>query len=87
MFARMFSWHDLSPLIRVEQRLNSTTYLSIVADQVHPNMLMAYPKGNGFFQQDNAPCHGTCIVQEWFQEHERIYLAYVAPTITRSQST
>nr|KAF6324824.1 hypothetical protein mMyoMyo1_008290 [Myotis myotis] len=66
----MFSWHDLGPLIRVGQRLNSTTYLSIIADQVHPIMLMAYPNGDGFFQQDNVPCHGAHIVQEWFQEHE-----------------
>nr|KAF6355200.1 hypothetical protein mMyoMyo1_011390 [Myotis myotis] len=66
----MFSWHDLGPFILVEQRLNSPTYLNIVADQVHPIMLMAYPNGNGFFQQDNAPCHGAHKVQEWFQEHE-----------------
>nr|KAF6387327.1 hypothetical protein mMyoMyo1_007836 [Myotis myotis] len=66
----MFSWHDLGPLIRVEQHLKSTTYLSIVAVQVHPIMLMAYPNGDGFFQKDNAPCQGACIVQEWFQEHE-----------------
>nr|KAF6355158.1 hypothetical protein mMyoMyo1_011357 [Myotis myotis] len=66
----MFSWHDLGPLIRVEQRLNSTTYLSIVADQVHPIMLMAYPNGDGVFQQDNVPCHSARIVHEWFQEHE-----------------
>nr|KAF6378858.1 hypothetical protein mMyoMyo1_009748 [Myotis myotis] len=66
----MFSWHDLGPLIHVEQCLNSTTCLSIVADQVHPTMLMAYPNGDGFFQQDNAPCLGARIVQEWFQEHE-----------------
>nr|KAF6387391.1 hypothetical protein mMyoMyo1_007893 [Myotis myotis] len=66
----MLSWHDLGPLIRVEQRLNSTAYLSIIADQVHPIMLMAYPNGDGFFQQDNVPCHGARIVQEWFQEHE-----------------
>nr|KAF6300630.1 hypothetical protein mMyoMyo1_009100 [Myotis myotis] len=50
----MFSWHDLGPLICVEQHLNSTIYLSIIADQVHPIMLMADPNGDGFFQQDNA---------------------------------
>nr|KAF6349142.1 hypothetical protein mMyoMyo1_011698 [Myotis myotis] len=66
----MFSWHDLGPLIHVEQHLNSTTYLSIIADQVHPIMLMAYPNGDGFFQQDNTPCHSAHIVQECFQEHE-----------------
>lgn len=31
-------------------------------------MLMAYPKGDGYFQQDNAPFHGARIVQDWFQE-------------------
>nr|KAF6319737.1 hypothetical protein mMyoMyo1_008476 [Myotis myotis] len=66
----MFSWHELGPLIRVEPRLNSTTFLSIVADQVHPIMLMAYPNGDGFFQQDSAPCQSARIVQECFQEHE-----------------
>nr|KAF6369007.1 hypothetical protein mMyoMyo1_010414 [Myotis myotis] len=66
----MFSWRDLGPLICVEQCLNSTTYLHIVADQVHPIMLMAYPNGDGFFQQDNAPGRGAHMVQEWFQEHE-----------------
>nr|KAF6360184.1 hypothetical protein mMyoMyo1_011136 [Myotis myotis] len=66
----MFSWHDLGPLIRVEQHLNSTTNLSIIADQVHPIMLMVYPNGDDFFQQDNMQCHDACIVQEWFQEHE-----------------
>nr|KAF6310699.1 hypothetical protein mMyoMyo1_008757 [Myotis myotis] len=66
----MFSWPDLGPLICVEQHLNSTTYLSIIADQVYPIMLMVYLNGDGFFQQENAPCHGACIVQEWFQEHE-----------------
>nr|KAF6324887.1 hypothetical protein mMyoMyo1_008338 [Myotis myotis] len=66
----MFSWHDLGPLLCVEQHLNSTTYLSIIAGQLHPIMLMAYPNGDGFFQQDYAPGHGAHIVQEWFQEHE-----------------
>nr|KAF6360092.1 hypothetical protein mMyoMyo1_011050 [Myotis myotis] len=66
----MFSWHDLGLLICVEQCLNSTTYLSIVADQVYPIMLMVYPNGDGFFQQGNAPCHDACIVWEWFKEHE-----------------
>jgi hypothetical protein len=31
----MFSWHTLGPLILIEQCLNATAYLNIVADQVH----------------------------------------------------
>ncbi len=37
----IFSWHTLGPLVPIEHRLNTTAYLSIVADHVHPFMLMA----------------------------------------------
>ena len=67
----MFSWHSLGPLIRVHGRQNKTSYLNIVADQVHPVMLMIYPNGNGYFQQDNATCHTADIVKDWFAEHDR----------------
>nr|KAF6360017.1 hypothetical protein mMyoMyo1_010975 [Myotis myotis] len=56
----MFSWHDLGPLFHVEQRLNSTTYLSIVADQVHPIMLMAYSNGDG--SSNKTMHHATVLV-------------------------
>ncbi len=66
----VFSWHTLGPLIKVEQCLNATGYLNIIANQVHPFMAAVYPSANGFFQQDNAPCHKARIVQEWFHEHD-----------------
>ncbi len=34
----IFSWHTLGPLVPIEYRLNTTAYLSIVADHVHPFM-------------------------------------------------
>ncbi len=34
----IFSWHTLGPLVPIEHRLNTTVYLSIVADHVHPFM-------------------------------------------------
>ncbi len=53
----------------VEPRLNTTVYLSIVSDHVHPfmttvNHLLMY------FQQDNAPCHKAQIISDWFLEHD-----------------
>ena len=69
----MFSWHILGPLIKVEQRLNATGYLNIIANQVHPFMAAVYPSAIFFFffpQQDNAPRHKAGIVQEWFHEHD-----------------
>jgi len=34
----IFSWHTFGPLVPIEHRLNTTAYLSIVADHVHPFM-------------------------------------------------
>jgi hypothetical protein len=53
----VFSCHTLGPLIKVEPCWNTTGYLNIIANQVHPL---------DFFQQDYA----TRLVQEWFQEHD-----------------
>lgn len=66
----MFSWYCMGPLIPVPQRLNAQGYLSIIADQVHPFMSMVYSGGDGYFQQDNAPCHKAGIVLRWFEEHD-----------------
>ncbi len=70
MVWRIYSWHTLGPLVPIEHRLNATTYLSIVADHVHPFMTTVYPSSDGYFQQDNAPCHKAQIISDWFLEHD-----------------
>jgi len=64
----MFSWDTLGPSVPI--RLNATTYLSIVSDHVHHFMVTMYPSCDGYFQQDNAPCHKAQIISKWFLEHE-----------------
>ncbi len=66
----IFSWHTLGPLVPIEHLLNATAYLSIVADHVHPFMTTVYPSSDGYFQQDNAPCHKAQIISDWFLEHD-----------------
>ncbi len=58
------------PLVPIEHCLNTTAYLSIVADNVHPFMTTGYPSSDGDFQQDNAPCHKAQIISDWFLEHD-----------------
>ncbi len=60
----------LAHLVPIEHRLNSTAYLSIVADHVHPFMTTVYPSSDSYFQQDNAPCHKAQIISDWFLEHD-----------------
>ncbi len=66
----ILSWHTLGPLVPIEHRLNTTAYLSIVADHVHPFMTTVYTSSDGYFQQDNAPCHKAQIISDWFLEHD-----------------
>uniref|UniRef100_A0A9J8AZF2 Tc1-like transposase DDE domain-containing protein n=2 Tax=Cyprinus carpio carpio TaxID=630221 RepID=A0A9J8AZF2_CYPCA len=66
----MFSWHTLGPLVPIGYHLNATAYLSIVSDHVHPFKTTIYPSSDGYFQQDNAPCHKARIISNWFLEHD-----------------
>ncbi len=66
----IFSRHTLGPLVPIEHCLNTTAYLSIVADRVLPFMTTVYTSSDGYFQQDNAPCHKVQIISDWFLEHD-----------------
>ncbi len=61
---------QLAHFVPIEHSLNATAYLSIVADHVHPFMTTVYPSSDGYFQQDNAPCHKAQIISDWFLEHD-----------------
>ncbi len=66
----IFSWHTSGSSVPIEHCLNATTYLSIVIDHVHSFMTTVYPSSDGYFQQDNAPCHKAQIISDWFLEHD-----------------
>ncbi len=44
----IFSWHTLGPLVPIEHCLNTTSYLSIVADHVHPFMTTVYSSSDEY---------------------------------------
>ncbi len=46
MVRRIFSWHTLGLLVPIEHCLNTTVYLNIVADHVHPFMNTVYPSSD-----------------------------------------
>ncbi len=33
-------------------------------------MTIVYPSSDGYFQQENAPCHKAQIISDWFLEHD-----------------
>ena len=55
MLWAVFCWETLDPAMDVT--LTRTTYLNIVADQVHSFIETLFINCSGFFQQDNTPCH------------------------------
>ncbi len=54
----------MGPLVSIEHCLNTTVYLSIVADHVLPFMTTVYPSSDDYFQQNNAPCHKAQIISD-----------------------
>ncbi len=61
---------SLCPVVPIEHCLNATAYPSIVADHIHPFLTTVNPSSDGYFQQDNAPCHKAQIISDWFLEHD-----------------
>lgn len=64
MLLGKFCWKTLGPGVHVDVTLTSTTYLSFVADHVHPFTEAVFPDGCGLF---HVPCHKANIVQQWFE--------------------
>ncbi len=75
----IFSWPTLCLLVPIEHCLNTTAYLSIVDEHVHPFMTTVYPSSDGYFQQDNAPCHKAQIISDWFLEHDNEFTLFKWP--------
>ncbi|KAK3561744.1 hypothetical protein QTP86_012991 [Hemibagrus guttatus] len=71
----MFCWETLGPAVHVDVTLTRSTYLSIVADHVHPFMETLFPDGCGLFQQDKK----AEMVQEWFDEHNNQFEVLTPP--------
>lgn len=67
----IFSWHTLSPLLLT--KLNAAAYLSTVADHVHPLTTALSPSSEGYFQQDNEPCHRPHYILNWFVECDTVF--------------
>jgi hypothetical protein len=53
--------------MKVEQRLNATGYLNIIANQVHPFMAVVYPSATQFLSA--GLCHKASIVHGTIPGH------------------
>lgn len=53
-----FSWYGTGRAHVVERTMNSEVYISDIIDgRIVQQMAVTFPEGNGWLQQDNAPCH------------------------------
>ncbi len=69
-------------LVPIEYCLNATAYLSIVVDHVHTFKTTVYPSSDGYFQQENAPCHKAQIISDWFLEHDNEFTLLKWPPLS-----
>ncbi len=80
----IFSWHNLGLLVPIEHRLNTTAYLSIVADDVHPFMTTVYhllmATSSRIMSQSSNHLRLVSWTWQW------VHFSQMASTVTRSQS-
>ncbi len=43
-------------------------------------MTTVYPSSDGYFKQDNAPCHEAQIILNWFLEHDNEFTVLKWPS-------
>lgn len=75
--------HCLVPmrsLVPINNCLNATAYLHIVADHGPQFMIMVHPSYGDHFQQDNKPCHKSKIVIDWFMEYSNAFSPIICPS-------
>ena len=65
----MFSSQGITPLVRLQTRVNAQIYKNIVQD--HVALII---QNSGFdratFMQDNAPCHRAKVVMSYLSEQD-----------------
>jgi len=50
-------------------RMNSKQYLDVLDNYLLPSVEILIPDGIWTYQQDNAPCHKSKVVLNWFKEN------------------
>ncbi len=73
----IFSWHTLSPLVPIEHRLIRHS-LPEYCCWPCPS-LYDMTSSEGYFQQNNAPCHKAQIISDWFLEHDNEFTLLKCP--------
>ncbi len=64
------SWHTLGPLVPIEQQFKRHSLPEYCCWPCPSLYYYSVPSSDGYFQQDNAPCHKVQIISDWFLEHD-----------------
>jgi hypothetical protein len=70
MGSAAISWYSLGPVTAFHGRINTSDYVDVLRNQVHPMIHTLFRNKDAFFHDDNSPIHTTGTVQSWFEEHE-----------------
>jgi transposase len=61
MFWGCFTWYGLGPIVPIEGSVTGQSHVKIINDYVVPTLHEYFPRGNGIFQEDNAPPHRSKV--------------------------
>ena len=61
-----FSVSGTSPIVSIQGRFNSESYVDMLSKIFLPKVLLI-KGGDYLFQQDSASCHVSCALRSWFK--------------------
>lgn len=71
-----FLRQGLGPIVPLEGSVKGTTHVITLRKHVLPTMKRMFPKGDGWFQEDNARPHKCQIAKQFHAEHELRILSW-----------
>ncbi|GFW60747.1 DDE_3 domain-containing protein [Trichonephila clavipes] len=71
------SWFSAEIIIVLKGKITREKYREVSADQVHPMRQTLFPAEYGIFQEDNAPIHGTGLIQSLLMNMRKKFYIYL----------
>ena len=65
----MMSRYGVGPIYRVDGTMRQHQYVNVLQNVMLPHVTKQF-KSNFLFQQDNAPCHKSAFVKNWFSSND-----------------
>ena len=70
MVSGCLTYHGVGTLAMINGSMNSVTYMETLDNNIWQVVAKHFRNTPYLFKYDNAPCHRSCIVEEWKRQNQ-----------------